>query len=179
MSLVPECKINVSTKLICDDLRSVILKEDEEIISFDVVSLYTNVPVMEAIEVCTDLLFALPPDQRPSIEKDTFITLAKIASCDVLMSTHDGYYRQIDGLAMGSPPAPHLANGWLSRYDPVIKGESRLYYRYMDDILKEEKSDNVDRKLDEINSLYANLKFTDERTRAKPSATSPRYEDLS
>ena len=163
LSIVPECKINASTKLICDDLRPVILKEDEEIISFDVVSLYTNVPVMEAIEVCTDLLFALPPDQRPSIEKDTFITLAKIASCDVLMSTHDGYYRQIDGLAMGSPPAPHLANGWLSRYDPVIKGESRLYYRYMDDILKEEKRDNVDRKLHEINSLHANLKFTVER----------------
>ena len=68
------------------------------------------------------MLFALPADKRPSIDKDTFIILAKIASCDVLMSTHDGYYRQTDGLAMGSPPAPHLANGWLSKYDPVIMG---------------------------------------------------------
>ena len=29
----------------------------------------------------------------------------------IIMSTHDGYYKQVDGLAMGSPPAPHLANG--------------------------------------------------------------------
>ena len=33
------------------------LSEDECLISFDVTSLYTNVPVHEAIEVCCDLLF--------------------------------------------------------------------------------------------------------------------------
>ena len=160
LAIVPECKINASTKLICDSIRTVILEEDEEIISFDVLSLYTNVPVMEAIEVRTDLLFALPADKRPSIDKDTFVILTKIASCDVLMSTHDGYYRQTDGLAMGSPPAPHLTNGWLSKYDPVIMGESKLYYQYMDDILKEEKCKDVGKKLEEINSLHVNLKFT-------------------
>ena len=52
-SVVPECKINASTKLICDKIRTVQLEDDEEMISFDAVSLYTNVPVMEAIQVCT------------------------------------------------------------------------------------------------------------------------------
>ena len=54
--------------------------------------------------------------ERPPVDRDTFITLAKIPSGDVLMSTHDGYYQQVDGLAMGSPPAPHLANGWFSHH---------------------------------------------------------------
>ena len=40
-----------------------------------------------------------------------------------------------NGLAMGSPPAPMLANGWLSKYDPTIKGEAVIYERYVDDIL--------------------------------------------
>ena len=124
------------------------LEEDEEMISFDVVSLYTNVPVLEAIEVCTDMLYRLPPEKRPSIDKKTFITLAKIASCEVVMLTHDGYYIQRDGLAMGSSPAPHLANGWLSQYEDTIKGESKLYDRYMDDILKEEKKDNIEQKIE-------------------------------
>ena len=110
------------------------LEEDEELVSFDVVSLYTNVPVLESIHVCADLLFS-----RYSIpvDKETFIELAKIASCNVLMLTHDGYYIQTEGLAMGSPPNPHLANGWMSQFDPVIKGEAKLYFRYMDDILRE------------------------------------------
>ena len=161
--VVPECQINASTKLICDKIKSVKLEEDEEMISFDVVSLYTNVPVMEAIQVCTDLLYNLSSDQRPNIDKETFLTLAKIASCNVMMSTHDGYYKQIDGLAMGSPPAPHLANGWLSQFDENIQANSKIYFRYMDDILKEEKSAKVESKLGDINTLHPNLKFTSER----------------
>ena len=162
LSVVDECKINSSTKQVSDSLKHIKLGEDEELVSFDVSSLYTNVPVMEAINVCADLLYSgkynLPP-----VDKETFIELAKVASCDVVMSTHRGYYRQVDGLAMGSPPAPHLANGWLSKYDGIIKGDSKLFTRYMDDILQEMKSAMIESKLRTINTLHGNLKFTIER----------------
>merc|ERR1711867_215306 len=148
---------------ISNKLKEVTLQEDEEIISYDVVSLYTNVPVLEAIEVCTDLLFNLPMDRRPKIDKETFTVLAKIASCDVLLSTHNGFYIQRDGLAMGSPPAPHFANGWLSQFEESIRGEARLYFRYMDDILKEVKGDQAEQQLRNINNLHPNLTFTIER----------------
>ena len=160
LSHVPECQINCSTKEVCDTLSTVKLEDDEELISFDVVSLYTNVPVIESINVCADLLFnkfTLP------IDKDTFIVLAKIASCNVLMLTHDGYYTQIEGLAMGSPPAPHLANGWMSQFDADIRGESKLYFRYMDDVLKNNKKTNIEQKLQDINALHPSLTFTRER----------------
>ena len=123
-------------------------------------SLYTNVPVLEAIVYCTDLLYALPVDQRPPVDRETFIVLARIASCDVIMLTHDGYYKQIDGLAMGSPPAPHLANGWLSQFENIIKENAKLYDRYMDDILREIKRALIEAKLKQINSLHKNLQFT-------------------
>ena len=90
--------------MIADKLADIKLTEDEELISFDVVSLYTNVPVNEAIEVCANFLYN-GINEAPPIDKDTFITLAKMSSCNVLMSTHDGYYQQVDGLAMGSPPS--------------------------------------------------------------------------
>ena len=64
------------------------LEDDEELVSFDVVSLYTNVPVMESINICAGLLFS-KFDKLP-VDKKTFIELAKIASCNVLMLTHDG-----------------------------------------------------------------------------------------
>ena len=86
-----------------------------------------------------------------------------MACCNVIVSTHNGFYRQIDGLAMGSPPAPHLANGWLSKYDPIIKADTRLYARYMDDILQNMKRALIDEKLSEINNLHPSLKFTIER----------------
>ena len=61
------------------------------------------------------------------------------------------YYVQTEGLAMGSPPAPHLANGWMSQFDAHIKGESNLYFRYMDDILKKNKTNKSDQELHDIN----------------------------
>ena len=79
------------------------------------------------------------------------------------MSTHDGMYQQTDGLAMGSPPAPHLANAWMSQFDATIKGTSTLYTRYMDDILCNKLLEEVDITLTNINSLHTNLKFTIEK----------------
>ena len=55
----------------------------------------------------------------PPVSKDTFKKLLAISTCDVLMLTHDGCYRQKDGLAMGSPPAPPLANALLYKFDPT------------------------------------------------------------
>ena len=85
-----------------------------------------------------------------------------MACCNVVFSTHQGYFIQNDGLAMGSPPAPHLANGWLSKFDKVIQGDSKLYERYMDDILTIVKNDEVDDTLYRINNLHPCLSFTHE-----------------
>ena len=163
LSVVPQCNINASTKEICDKIKDTKLEGDEEMVSFDVVSLYTNVPVKEAIEVCAEFLFSQPGGDWPKVDKETFIKLAMLASCNVLMSTHDGYYIQKDGLAMGCPPAPFLANGWMSQYDKDIRGNSKIFFRYMDDVIQDLKASECQEKLKEINSLHPNLKFTMER----------------
>ena len=162
LSVVEECRINSSTKSISDSLQSIELDDDEELISFDVTSLYTNVPVKEAIAECADLLYS-GKYELPPVDKATFIDLLSLCTCNVLMSTHDGFYRQVDGLAMGSPPAPLLANGWLHKYDATIRDDAKLYARYMDDVIRSIKSRDIVNKLLEINSLHEKLKFTFER----------------
>ena len=104
---MPECLINSSTKSIVDQISQIRLESDEILVSFDVVSLYTNVPVMESILVCAELLFDKHKIGLP-VDKDTFIELAMLASCNVVMLTQDGYYRQVDGLAMGVHVPPYL-----------------------------------------------------------------------
>ena len=83
-----------------------------------------------------------------------------MSSTDVAMATHDGYYVQKDGLAMGSPPAPQLANIWLANKETQIKDDAKLFERYMDDIIRTIKVEDIDDKLNEINNLHPNLKFT-------------------
>ena len=66
------------------------------------------------------------------------------------------------GLAMGSPPAPYIANGWLSKIDENEKGDA-IYSRYMDDILMAIKEYRIDEKLREFNNYHPNLTFTIEK----------------
>lgn len=110
LSVVEECATNCSTQSIADSLKDIHLDDDECLVSFDVTSLYTNVPVEEAIDLCTEYLYS-GKYEIPPVSKETFKELLTMCNCNVIMLTHDGFYRQIDGLAMGSPPAPLLANG--------------------------------------------------------------------
>lgn len=57
LKVVKECNINTSTKLIADSLENVHSEQDDEMVNFDMVFLYTNIPVKEAIGDCTELLF--------------------------------------------------------------------------------------------------------------------------
>ena len=52
------------------------------------------------------------------------------------MSTHDEFFIQKEGLAMGSTPAPHISNAWLSKYDDTIQDNAIIYFRYTDDIIR-------------------------------------------
>jgi len=126
LSVVTECNINSSTQIIANQLEKIELNEDDQLISFDVTSLYTNVPLQEAIHDCTELLYS-GQYQKPSVDRETFKELVTLCSVNVLMLTNDGYYSQVDGLAMGSPPALQLANGWMSKFDEEIKGNATLY----------------------------------------------------
>ena len=91
LSVIEECKINSSTQSIWDNLKTITLEEDQQLVSFDICSLYTNVPVHEAITYCADLLHN-KNYKRPPVSKETFIELATLCNSNVLMLTHDGYY---------------------------------------------------------------------------------------
>ena len=69
-------------------------------------------------------------------------------------------YRQIDGLSMGGKPAPPLANIWLAKFEPAIRDTAKLFERYMDDIIREIKRQEIQAKLNAINQLHPMLKFT-------------------
>ena len=158
---VPEAKINCSTKRVSEAVSQTQLDTDEVMISFDVTALYTNVPVNEAIQLAAEKLYSGNPGIKyPPVVKATFITLTNLASKDVVMWTPEGYYRQTDGLAMGSQPAGPLANIWLSQFEPAIRDSAKIIERYVDDIIRSINKHNIAEKLREITSLHPNLKFT-------------------
>ena len=72
----------------------------------------------------------------PGINRETFKELLEMVSKDVIMLTHRGYYRQVDGVAIGSSVGPLLANIFVSRYDSELASFSKFYFRYVDDVIR-------------------------------------------
>ena len=81
---------------------------DKFLISFDVMSLFTNIPLSEATDIAINLIFESSPDIK--FTKCELEKLFGIASYETHFTLNGSIYDQIDGVAMGSPLAPVLAN---------------------------------------------------------------------
>ena len=135
--------------------------------SFDVVSLFTNVPLEEVIEICANSIYHNDNiDTEPtSLSEKSFRDLLRMVTSGVEFSFDDIMYRQIDGVAMGSPLGPILANIFVGFYEDKIPREQwpEMYSRYVDDIFSHFVSKAASIAFGEqLNSLHPALRFTRE-----------------
>ena len=136
--------------------------------SFDVVSLFTNIPLNETIDICVNSLMdlGLLPGSMSHMDFKKLLTLAVK---DVLFRFNDSTYTQIDGVAMGSPLAPILANAFMSYYEKLwldncpTEFRPSFYRRYVDDtFLLFRDIEHVPLFLEYLNSQHSHIKFTHE-----------------
>ena len=84
--------------------------------SFDVESLFTNIPLQEINDLWVELLF----NDKSKIDGFTitdFHELLTVTVSESLVLFDGEYYKQVDGVAMGSPLEPNLANIFLSCHE--------------------------------------------------------------
>ena len=143
-------------------LKDLELHEGDYCISFDIVSLFTNVPLDETISIVANAMHDQP------VSKPSLIALLKRATGGIF--THrNQLYVQEDGVAMGNPLAPTLANFLLGHLESGLFQDNNtcdqpaFYTRYVDDIFCVFRKDCDYRPFqDRLNALHSNLKFTHE-----------------
>ena len=84
-------------------------------VSFDVESLFTNIPLIESIDLAVDYIMKGNPDIKLGRENVTKLFL--FATAQTHFSFLGNFYDQIDGVAMGSPLAPVLANLFMGHHE--------------------------------------------------------------
>ena len=75
------------------------------LVSYDVTSLFTNIPLQETIDIAINLIFNHNPNLNIT-RKELFL----FATSQTHFVFNSKFYNQTDGVAMGSPLAPVLAN---------------------------------------------------------------------
>ena len=81
--------------------------------SFNIKSLFTNVPLCETIDIVADALYDVLDMPVLSLNKNFFKTLLKLSVRDVLFFFNNVLYSQINGVGMGNPLGLTLANAFL------------------------------------------------------------------
>ena len=82
--------------------------------SFDVTSLFTNIPLEETIEICLNKLYS---DNDNNLTRKQLSKLLNIACRENHFMFNGEMYDQVDGVAMGSPLGPVLANIFMSHFE--------------------------------------------------------------
>ena len=134
-------------------------------VSFDVVSLFTNVPLERTINVIMNRIYDKKLIQT-NLKKSTLKKLIKDTCTKTVFSCNNQLYEQIDGVSMGSSMGPLLANIIMTELEesviqPLInENVIKFYKRYVDDTLLLIKPTDIKRIHDSLNKFDNNLKFT-------------------
>ena len=136
-------------------------------ISFDVTNFFTNISQEETSIISIGTIF----ENQPSIKftRKDIQKLFKIATFETQFTFNTEIYDQVDGVSMGSPLAPILANLFMSYHEKnwIEKAQvakPTFCKRYIDDIFAVFNS-----KLDAetfytyLHTTHKNIKFTYEK----------------
>ncbi|XP_068671223.1 uncharacterized protein [Montipora foliosa] len=150
-----------------DEIHSSPMNEEDIPVSYDVTALFTNVPFSETIDILVDKAFTNDWfNQRYdlNLEKEELTQLLEVATTNQLFQFDGQLYEQTDGVAMGLPLGPLMANVFMCHLEDKLARDGMvpsLYKRYVDDTLA--RMPNTDAAADflaTLNGLHLSLKFT-------------------
>ena len=143
---------------------------EEDIASLDVESLFTNVPVEETINIILDRVYRSEMDALP-VSEDVLKNLLKACTMEAPFLSHQGeLFRQVDGVAMGSPLGVLFANMYMATVEERTFREHRkprIYGRYIDDIFITIRNPDDAIKLKQSFTKNSVLNFTIEQSQQK------------
>ena len=134
-------------------------------ISFDFTSLFTNVPLKRAFNLILNRIYVdnvIPITLRERTMKKLILD----ACAKTVFSFNNKFYKQINGVSMGSPLGPVLANIIMTNLESTIvkelvdKSLVKLYLRYVDDTLLLVKDKDINHRHKSLIFFYQNIKFT-------------------
>ena len=137
------------------------LNPNEEYISYDVESLFTNIPVDETINYIINEIYQ--KKKSPQIcSKTIFKRLLYKLTTEVSFQFNYKLFKQTDGCTMGGPLSVTLSDIHMIRMetDVVVPIRPIFYKQYVDDIYNRRQKNTCDVLYNAINNYHPKIKLT-------------------
>ena len=106
-----------NTAELVEEFDNVVL-QDEMLVSYDVKSLFMSIPVAESIDTFERRL--RDDDSladRTGMDASTVFALLKFGLTSTSFQYEETHYKQLDGVAMGSPVSPVIADIFMENFE--------------------------------------------------------------
>ena len=142
-------------------LNNLPISEDEEDVSYDVESLFTNIPIKDTIDFICEEVYVhkkLEPIFKISIFKKLLYKLT--TKCT--FSAAGKLQKQVDGVSMGGTLSVILSDCFMNKMerDIVLPLKPKFYCRFVDDTYKRRKKNEPDQLFSKMNSYHPNINLT-------------------
>jgi len=158
---LPQSHIGNSFELV-EKLKNIHIEDKFSLISLDVISLFTNIPIDSAINSITDRWDFI--STSCNIPKDEFLRAVRFVLESTYFSFDNQIYKQNFGTPMGSPLSPMIADIVMQDLERVVLEtfdfDIPFYYRYVDDIVLAVPTSKIDSVFKKFNSIHPKLQFT-------------------
>ncbi|XP_036348032.1 uncharacterized protein LOC118757427 [Rhagoletis pomonella] len=155
-----------------DRLQNICIDEEKLLVSFDVVSLFTNIPTNLAIQLIMRKFDKI--QQKIHIPRSTFHNILIFCLKDNNYFMYENHiYTQTFGMPMGNPLSPTIADiimdDLLDKTLTELKGlhniKIKLIVKYVDDVFAIVRRNDVEIILKTLNKYHEKLQFTMETER--------------
>ena len=142
-----------STEEFINKLKGITPPDGYQMVSFDVVSLFTNVPLEKTIDIIINKVYK-EKRIKTKIKENKLRALLYLCTKEGHFTFNDEIYVQIDGVMMGSPLGSLIANIFMCELEttliPKLMDKMKLWTRYVDDtfaFVKPSEIENIHRRL--------------------------------
>ena len=154
-----------TSAMLSNYIRNVPIVDDKVTVSFNVTSLYTNIPIIDMLNIFKD--YVNNDDhftRKMGIPQDKFLDLVNLFLTTTWYTFNSQFYQQTDGIAMGG-----LASSATSEINMQAHEHTTIYMmlhppkdweQFVDDIYLILERTHLENLFHHINNLHQNIKFT-------------------
>ena len=164
--VIPKDHCTKNSFSFCKEMKKV-SSANKFLISYDICSLFTSIPLNEAIDLAVKLIY--DNNTNIKITKKDLKKRFEYASSGTHILFDGNYYDQINGVVMDAPLGPVLTNLFMGFHEKRWLKEFNfckvlLYQRYVDDIICLFNCEvDAMKFFDYLNSRHLNIKFAFEK----------------